>query len=201
MYESLLKFPNLNQRKYVHGTSIVRGVIEELISKFDFVQNFKIRLLKPLYHLPIIHVGQKSEDKPAVAGSFEANGLTIPYYLTESDQPCTGANVIDERELERRVLEWPDRFIVNLNRDEDIMVAWSAIERPCNFALFDRLGMLTPGKQMWFTGMELDNLSFFEELPMSVGSSTAYERPSEFCIRREIYFNQRLVGIRTAVYA
>lgn len=201
MYETLLNFPNLNKRKYIHGTSIVRGVIEELLRKYGVVQDFKIRLLKPLYKLPIIHIGQKSLEKPAVGGSFSINGIMFPYYLTESDQDCTAANVIDEADLERRAKEWQNQYIISLKPNEDIMVAWSAIERPCNFALFDRLGMMVPGKQMWFTGMELDSLSFFKEQPLSVGSSTEYERPSEFCIRRKLYFNNKPIGIRTAVYA
>lgn len=201
MYSTLLELENLNQRKYIHGTSLVRGVANEIVKQYQSVQSFKIRLLKPLYFLPVLVIGTESTIKPSAAGSFVADGQTIPYYLVESDIPCTRTLAIDEAELERRVNKWTDRFSIDLNFDEDAIVAWSAIERPCNFALFESLNLIVPGKQMWFTGMELDDLTFLKTPLYSVGSSVKYERPSEFCIRREIFFNQKCIGIRSAVYA
>ena len=186
MYNKLLKLQNLNQRKYVHGTLIVQGVMAELVSSYGIVKNFKIRLFKPLYMLPIIHVDATSSEKPFISGSFEVDNTTIPFYLSESTEPCIQYQIIDESSLERGVKEIGDRYTVKLMPTDNIMVAWSAIERPCNFELFGRLGLRVPGKQMWFTRMELDNLDFLEHDIKSVGSSIAYNRLSEFCIQRKI---------------
>lgn len=205
----ILDVPNLNSRKYIHGTSLLKGLLELVGTARGKVTDFSLRLHKPLYKLPRIEVypvaaGIEVPPKQHIvaSGLFQVDFAPHQYFVTQSDIDCTKVLEIDEKALEERIETSEERYFINdLWPHDDPWVALSAIERTRNLRLFKELGVWAEGMQMWFTGINLKNLEFLNEPLSTVSSSIKYELLSPKCAKRTVYYNGAEIGTRVAVCA
>jgi hypothetical protein len=200
----LLKASNLNARPYIHGTSLVEGVLASLDK--PATTHFTIRLHSKLLMLPEIEVSEAYVHAPdkVASGAYCVDHKQYFFNVFNSNKQCKKKKTVDEQAIEARIAQVDERYVINglTPKDaENVLIYWSAIERTENLKLFKDSELYAPGKQMWFTGITLDSLAFLAEPITSVSSSISYTNLSKSCINRLIYCNDKLVGSRTAVYA
>lgn len=201
IHTAILDLENLENRKYIHGTATVRGVTKELVEKFSNVTYFNIRLMKPLTNLPMLCAGEEYIDgKPNAKGTFVSNGKTIPFYLLDSDEPCTKFREAEEPQFEGEIVD--GHYQVKVLPTDDLLLMWHALLKQRAYELFQSLGLADDGRQMWFVGAEFKDISALLSIPAeSIGYGLETEMLSTYCFKRDMYVNGKLVGNRTAVYA
>lgn len=204
MIEKLLNLVNLNDRVYVHGTSIMRGLLAELNRDFQQAEEFEIRLKKKLMFLPILTV-QDSENAPSEAtaiGKFKENGIQYYFYLTPSDIPCTQKLIVDEKYIRDRMYETDTEWCVNLEED-DILICINEITKASNMELFTKEPhiVVAPGKQTWLAGFKLPSIAFFNKPCKVIGISKEYQMLAPTCMRRYVTIDGVRVGERIGIYA
>ena len=206
MIESILQIKNLNNRSYIHGTSLLEAIVPFLRKEFSSVIDFSLRFHQKLTKVPIIKISKNKverSDKHFASGHFFSKDHQYFFVIESSDIFCNEKNIIDEMDLENRIIEEEAFYKIHLSKNEadKIFVALSAIERTENLKIFKALYGNEVSKQMWFTGITIQNLNYLD-LPLEfVASSTNYRRISDRCIERNIYINDQLIGSRIAVYA
>jgi hypothetical protein len=197
-----LEMSNLVGRKYVQGSYIIRGVVEQLASMYDHVQAFDLRIHAPLYS----NAEMVITDKPMLPVGAVASGSCIVneqkryYYLSGIDKPITNLYEFDEPAAEASIAlvqdYWTLRGDLVIN---DPFIGWSVIERSKNLDVFASIDPPGTTRKMWFTGIRFNDLSFLKEPLRFVQSTIQHKFVTSTCICRAISYNGFEVGQRFAV--
>lgn len=198
----LLTVRNLNDRPYIHGTSTVRALLEYLWEVMPNLKTFNIRLTGKLKGHPVLLLGDKLEpyQKEVANGSFTNGAVETTFMLVDSYIPVREKNLVDEQAMLDRMEEEDGKFVIGgLSSSDDPLVAWTQIEKTVNTCVFKARGF---EGQAWFTGLRIDDVPLLMSGECtSVASSIDFELLSARCARRKIYYNDVLIGSRTAVFA
>ena len=201
----ILSLKNLNKRPYIHGTSIVKGVLDELWSSFSTFSDFEIRLKKPLMYQPNIVISEIEERNPlaVVTGKFYTNLTQFYFNLIPSELSCSDFIAVDEDLLTRRVYETATDWSMDITPDDDAHVCINEVSKTSNQQLFAAQPgiVMSPKKQTWFVGCRIPSLSFLKTNIYKVGVSKTYRMLTPYCMERFILINDMIVGDRICVYA
>lgn len=209
--QSLL-LKNLNNRPYLHGTAIVKGVLDALWSQVrSDICDFEIRLKKKLMSnatLFINRAGERHGYEPekediVVSGTFSCEGIPYEFQLTPTLIPCTDILVVDEKALAARMYETDSSWMMDVTLDDDIHICINEVSKTSNQLMFAvQPGIvMSPDKQTWFVGYKLPSLNFLSEPATQVGVSKEYRMLSPNRMMRWISVNRQIVGERICVYA
>jgi hypothetical protein len=211
--EQLLLLKNLNERPYIHGTSIVKGVLESIQGSANaVVTDFEIRLRKKLISNPMLYISPAGESLGdvydyeahwAVVGAFLCLGQVFEFHLVNTNSPCTDVLSVDEKALSSRVHEDGNYWKIRTTLEDDIHVCLNEVSKVSNQLLFaEQLGLeMTPDKQTWFVGYRLPTLHFLSSVAYEVGVSKAYRMLTQNKMLRKVLVNGKVVGDRVCVYA
>lgn len=205
MMQFYLTLTNLNNRPYIHGTSIVKGVLDSLTSEYSKIYDFEIRLKSKLMYQPIMCISKEQFNHPSavVTGSFMFNEYKYWFYLTQSANICTNILQIDEQELSSRVYEDNDAWSLDMLSTDDIHVSLNEVSKLSNQFLFAAQPgiIMSPDKQTWFVGYKLPDIEFLKISQPKISVSKGYEMLTSVCMKRQIIMNDKIVGDRICIYA
>lgn len=201
-----LDLENLNSRPYIHGTSIVKGVIAAIDEGFGLITDFEIRLKRKLVNNPTFLLSYEKNSLPVetvVTGSFTKNKQKAFFALIDEGKPCAKVLTVDEVALSTRIYESETNWLMNLRQRDDIHVCLNEVSKVSNQALFAAQPgiVISPEKQTWFVGYKLPSLEFLSHFAYVVGVSKAYRMLTPTCMVRQIIVNDRPVGERICIYA
>lgn len=195
-----LNLLNLNTRPYIHGTSIVKGVLDILKTNYLQVNDFEIRLRKKLMKQPSMHIVESSDypNNSIATGKFN----NVYFYLTESNRDCIDSIKIDEKKLKEKIEEDGLEWYMNINEDDDFHVCLNEVSKTSNQLLFSMQPniILDKNKQTWFVGYKLPTLDFLGEKCHRVGVSKKYHMITPICMKRWITYNGIEIGERVCIY-
>ena len=215
-----LTLKNLNTRAYLHGTAIVKGVLDCLWSqsmnvpgykKGWEVRDFEIRLKRKLMFNPTMFINvvgerhgyEPEKDEVVVQGTFSCQEISYEFQLTPTLVPCTDILVVDEKALAARMYETPDFWQMDTSPEDDIHVCLNEVSKTSNQAMFAAQPgiVMSPEKQTWFVSYRLPRLNFLSEPSTQVGVSKVYKMLGVNKMVRWISVNGQVVGERICVYA
>ena len=201
-----LNLVNLNNRKYIHGTSIVKGIFDKLKDfQFDKISNFEIRLKKQLLTQPDMFIldQEKYPDDAVCIGKFSLENTIKYFYLLSTNRPCTDILKIDESIIGTRLKESDSEWYMDVNDSDDIHVCFNQISKISNQQLFAEQShiVIEKDKQTWFVGYTLPSLQFINQSYFRIGISKQYKMLTPICMKRQITVNNIIVGDRTCIYS
>jgi hypothetical protein len=125
--QMLLKVTNLNERQYIHGTSILHPIVDILFANaIHPITNFEIRLHAQIRHCPYLFVTNNAilERQPHMhaTGMFVSGGKQHTFYLLDSDIPCTDILRLDEAAVARRAYRKAETWQIDTNSSDDVYV-------------------------------------------------------------------------------
>ncbi len=199
-----LELTNLNNRSYIHGTSIVKGVLAALTSNYT-VSNFEIRLRKKLIVQPVMAVTNMPvlSDDAIATGKFHFGSLIRYFNLYPTPVTRVPVLTIDEHSLESRVKSESGWWEMPLLPGDDIHVCYNSVSRLSNQLLFSYIpGIeMVTSKQTWFVGCKFPSLDFLSSTIGTLGVSAQHQMLTPICMNRFLLFNGEVVGERTCIYA
>lgn len=199
----LLEVKNLNNRPYIHGSSLVEALLSFLRFRYGDVSDFNLRIHKPLHSLPDLQIYTHaiSGDSCAAVGHFKHNTYKYAFSIVPSGVPCAKFADVGEEAISQRILRYPDYFeIADPSLDENVHLLWNALAVAMNKEFF--LKYCAPdNRQLWLTGVSFDNLEFLDQLPKPLGLSTSFTQVAANCIKRDLLVKGQRVGTRTSVFA
>jgi hypothetical protein len=200
-----LQLSNLNHRPYIHGTSLVKSILDCLATNFSSVENFSIRLSKKLLGNPKILIKQSNSvsEKSVANGSFTSNQSICYFDIVDTKTKVTDIYYIDEKSISRRIYQDDLYFLMKVNEDDDIQVCFNEISKVSNQVLFGSLPnfVMTADKQTWFVGLDLPSIDFLSDGLKVIGVSKEFKMLNKSCMQRTLMANEVLVGHRTCIYA
>lgn len=200
-----LSLINLNNRPYLHGTSIVKGVLDAIWSEYPTIQNFEIRLKAKLATQPLMIISENLEvvDGVVAVGKFQYNNTQLYFYLLPTEKNCTEKLIIDELSLGSRLYETDTEWCMDIITSDDIHICLNEVSKISNQDLFAIQPGITmeKGKQTWFVGYKLTSLDFLNSPCSVIGISKKYKMLTANCMERYISINGNSVGSRTCIYA
>lgn len=205
MFSEQLNLFNLNNRPYVHGTSIVKGVFDSLNAKFLNISDFEIRLKKKLTSQPILNVFEKEyKNENAVSvGQFKCSNNKYYFNLLPSKHLCSNVVNIDESRLEKRILCTEKDWSMNIDPADDLHVCLNTLSKFSNRVLFKLQSdiVIVDSKQTWFVGYKLPKINFFYEPCFKISMPKEYEMVNKICMKRQFFINDIYAGERFTIYA
>lgn len=205
MLSKELNLINLNNRKYVHGTSLVRGILDLLKEEFITILDFEIRLRKKLFTQPIINIfREEHKDENSVSiGQFNCDGINYYFNILPSENICDKFNEIDEVQLEKRIYQTDTDWCMNTTPNDDLHVCLNTVSRYSNKVLFStQTGIeVDESKQTWFVGYKLPTIDFFYLPCNTISISKNYEMLNKTCMKRQFLVDGVFAGERVTIYA
>lgn len=200
-----LNLVNLNNRPYIHGTSIVKGILDKLREQYYNITNFEIRLKKKLTTQPILNLSQTklNNTDAVIVGQFEVDNKIVFFDLVPTENTCTSFKIVNESELEKRIYQTEKFWCIDLNEMDDIHVCLNSLSKFSNYVLFSSLPNIeiNSTKQTWFVGYKLESINFLYKKQQTIAISNDYEMITPTCMKRQIYANKMRVGDRITIYA
>lgn len=199
-----LNLLNLNNRPYVHGTSIIKGVLSTIVGQYPTISDFNISLNKKLMTAPVLDISTSEIVSPdaAVIGSFKSP-TQMYFQLLPSSDPVTSIYVVDEEAITGRIFETSDEWCLELLFGDDMHVCYNQVSKISNKILFAEQPniVISPDKQTWFVNCEFPSIEFLKNKQGTIGVSKSYTMLSPRRMKRSLSFNGKFVGYRTCVYA
>jgi len=208
--EIILELSNLHNRPFLHGTSIIKGILDKLKDEYNIITNFNVRIRKQFYNQPILCITDEIDHNKEgmISGDFYHAGNQIYFHLVESENKVlvdTSADIdlfYNEDDFKSRIVETDLGWFMNFSLTDDIHLCYNVISKISNQYLFSiQPGFVfEPNKQTWFVGYHLPKLDFLENNKGVVGVSREYIMLAKTCMKRKLFFNGDLVGDRICVY-
>jgi hypothetical protein len=91
MIESILPIKNLNNRSYIHGTSLLEAIVPFLRKEFSSITNFSLRFHQKLTKVPIIKISRNKVEKSD--NHFASGQFFIDKYMNSKDGTTASKSV------------------------------------------------------------------------------------------------------------
>ena len=197
---------NLHNRPYMHGTSILKGVITVIQNNFTDISDFEIRFKQQLYSQPIVCITDELV-MGAVFGTFKINNKIWHFHLIEthtilSYSPDTDIDLLyDEDIIGDRMCETDTEYYLDITPADDLHLCYNIMSKLSNTFLFEKVLELSPKKHTWLVGYQLPTLDFLTKKTGRLGISKDFTMVSHNCMKRQITFDNIIAGHRLCVYA
>lgn len=205
VFSAELTLSNLNDRPYIHGTSIIKGILDSLNVYYPEAKQFNIRLKKKLIYQPLLTISQiETYDAASIAtGFFQNNDIKYYFNIIPTNKKCLDKITVDEAALNTRIYETDTDWRMDLNKADDIHVCLNEISKSSNQILFASLPNIAMDnkKQTWFVGCYFPNLDFLKQDLKVAAVSKKYEMLTPTCMKRFIIINDQYIGDRICIYA
>lgn len=197
-----LNLRNLNNRAYVHGTSIVKGLVDFLSAEAMQITDFNIRLRKKLLTQPEVILTDVEESHPTAAavGSFTATTKMF-FYMLPTNIPVNEKDIVDEKCLSDRVIESATEWNMQVHPGDDMHLCFNEVSKLSNQILFAEQLPMDVSKQTWFVGYSLNDLSFLSNPIATIGISKEYTMLTPICMKRTMTVDGTVIGSRVCIYS
>jgi len=197
MSSKLLNVINLSGKPYIQGACVIRALLATISPN---ATNFSMKFTKPQHFTPILHytVERTRVENATVVGSYILDGHQYFFHLLDSDIPCKTID-FDGDAVQSRIVKIEDTWHLDL-QGEDPQICWNEVARKTNLAYFREHYPGTNDKRMILAGVDYLSLQFLAEPAISVGLSYSFDIIKERCIRRNAFYNGKIVGTRHSIY-
>ena len=197
---------NLHNRPYMHGTSILKGVISVIENNFTNVSDFEIRFKQQLYSQPVVCITDELV-MGAVFGTFKVSDNTYHFHLIDTSTSLEYSSdtdidlLYDENIIGNRMYETDIEYCLDITPADDLHLCYNVVSKLSNIFLFEKVLELSPKKHTWLVGYQLPNLDFLSKKTGRLGISKDFIMVAHNCMKRQITFDNVIAGHRLCVYA
>jgi len=204
-----LNLANFHNRKYFHGTSILKGVVIFLSEKFGSVTDFTLQFKRQVFSQPTLVITTDEIQGKAVYGTFRIDGEVVNFHLEESSMPLDNINnnsdidlFYNEDEIEQRLVYENNNWNLQITEMDDIHLCYNVVSKVTNMELFRSLPGFVEiaGKHTWLVGAEFNNLDFLKSSAGTIAVSHDFTMINARCMKRKIFLNNNVVGARMCIY-
>jgi hypothetical protein len=206
MQQYKLDVINLHNRPYMHGTSILKGIISIIENNFIDVSDFEIRFKHQLYSQPVVCITDELV-AGAVFGTFRMNNKICHFHLIETStalsySPDADIDLLyDEDVIGNRMFETDTEYYLDITPADDLHLCYNIVSKLSNMILFEKVLELSPKKHTWLVGYQLPTLDFLNKKTGRLGISKDFTMVAHNCMKRQITFNNVIAGHRLCIYA